>query len=49
MRAPEPLFNQLTLFLKWMVLILTASVFAGCSDQPWNSPYPPGQVNQNIL
>ncbi|MCG6865588.1 MAG: peptide ABC transporter substrate-binding protein, partial [Thiogranum sp.] len=31
------------------VIVLAALLVAGCSDQPWNSPYPPQQAGRNIL
>ncbi len=35
-------------FLKGL-LILAMALSAGCSDQPWNSPYPPQLADENIL
>ncbi len=49
MRAPEPLFKPWNPFVKWMTFILAGLAVAACSEQPWNSPYPPGQADQNIL
>jgi len=32
-----------------MLFILAGFAISACSDQAWNSPYPPGQAGQNIL
>ncbi|HED18870.1 MAG TPA: peptide ABC transporter substrate-binding protein, partial [Gammaproteobacteria bacterium] len=49
MRAPDLLFNRSIPFVKWMLFIVTVLATVACSDQPWNSPYPPDQAGQNIL
>ncbi len=33
----------------WIAGMLAAIALAGCGEQPWNSPYPAQQANQNIL
>jgi ABC-type transport system substrate-binding protein len=33
----------------WIAGVLAAIGLAGCSEQPWNSPYPAQQADQNIL
>jgi ABC-type transport system substrate-binding protein len=33
----------------WIAGALAAIALAGCSEQPWNSPYPAQQAEQNIL
>ncbi|MGD2074059.1 MAG: ABC transporter substrate-binding protein [Gammaproteobacteria bacterium] len=33
---------------KWIPALVAVAV-AGCSDRPWNSPYPPEQAGKNIL
>jgi oligopeptide transport system substrate-binding protein len=33
----------------WIAGMLAAIAIAGCSEQPWNSPYPAWQAEQNIL
>ena len=49
MPAPEPLFRHTKLLVGWMLFILTGLAVTACSDQAWNSPYPPDQGGQNIL
>ena len=49
MRAPGPLFNRSIPFIKWMLCFVAVAATVACSDQPWNSPYPPEQAGQNIL
>jgi oligopeptide transport system substrate-binding protein len=34
--------------LAWMTVVFAAAL-GGCSDRPWNSPYPPAQAGKNIL
>ncbi len=49
MRAPGLLFNRSIPFIKWMLCLVAVTATVACSDQPWNSPYPPEQAGQNIL
>ena len=49
MCAPELLFIPAYRALERTVIVLAALLVAGCSDQPWNSPYPPQQAGRNIL
>jgi ABC-type transport system substrate-binding protein len=49
MPAPETLFRHPNLLVGWMLFILAALAVSACSDQAWNSPYPPGQAGQSIL
>ena len=36
-------------FPAWIAFVLAGVFVAGCSEQPWNSPYPPEQAGRNIL
>jgi ABC-type transport system substrate-binding protein len=49
MCAPELLIIPAYRALERTVIVLAALLVAGCSDQPWNSPYPPQQAGRNIL
>jgi oligopeptide transport system substrate-binding protein len=49
MCAPELLIIPAYRALERTVIVLAALLVAGCSDQPWNSPYPPQQAGHNIL
>ena len=49
MSALQPLFRHPNLLVGWILLILTGLSVGACSDQAWNSPYPPDQAGQNIL
>jgi len=49
MCAPELLIIPAYRALKRTFIVLAALLIAGCSDQPWNSPYPPQQAGHNIL
>ncbi|MFQ5644424.1 MAG: ABC transporter substrate-binding protein [Thiogranum sp.] len=49
MRAPELLFNRSIPLPRWVFFIVALPAITACSDQPWNSPYPPDQAGQNIL
>jgi len=49
MCAPELLIRPAYRAFKGIAIVLAALLATGCDDQPWNSPYPPGQAGQNIL
>jgi ABC-type transport system substrate-binding protein len=49
MHAPHTRFDRLDGFLRGLGWLLVSIAVAACSDQPWNSPYPPDQAGKNIL
>ena len=49
MCAPQLLIIPAYRALERTVIVLAALLVAGCSGQPWNSPYPPQQAGRNIL
>ncbi len=42
-------FDRLGGFLRGLGWLLVSITVVACSDQPWNSPYPPDQAGKNIL
>ena len=49
MPAAQQLFRHPKRLLGWIIVILTGVAGTACSDQPWNSPYPPDQAAENVL
>ncbi|HFD78950.1 MAG TPA: peptide ABC transporter substrate-binding protein [Gammaproteobacteria bacterium] len=49
MHARQPLSKHILRLLQWLVPALVLALLAACGEQPWNSPYPPGQAGKNIL
>jgi ABC-type transport system substrate-binding protein len=49
MPSPQSLTRLFLSVLTSVLAGLSVMLLASCSDQPWNSPYPPQQLGQNIL
>ena len=49
MHAPNTGLDRLGRFLRGLGWLFVSTVVVACSDQPWNSPYPPDQAGENIL